>query len=54
LAPDIQEHIIFLPTYASGRAPLTDREVRPIVAEPDWGKQRERLAKFAGKTNRTK
>jgi len=40
LAPDIQEEILFLPRTVSGRDPITERDVRPIVAEMDWNKQR--------------
>lgn len=40
LAPDIQEALLFLPRVASGKDPLTERELRPIVATPDWRKQR--------------
>lgn len=41
LAPDIQEEILFLPRLESERDPVTERELRPIVAEVDWGRQRE-------------
>lgn len=40
LAPDIQEAILFLPRVEQGRDPITEREVRPIAAIPDWRKQR--------------
>ena len=40
LAPDIQEEIIFLPRTLSGRDPVTERKLRPIIAEADWGRQR--------------
>ena len=36
LAPDIQEEILFLPRTTSGRDPVSERQVRPTVAEPDW------------------
>jgi len=39
LAPGIQEEILFLPP-TSGRDPVSERQVRPIAAEPDWRKQR--------------
>ena len=39
LAPDIQEAILFLPRVQRGRDPITERELRPIAAEPDWRKQ---------------
>ncbi len=40
LAPDIQETILFLPRVERGRDPITERQLRPIAAEPDWQKQR--------------
>ncbi len=40
LAPDIQEAILFLPPVVKGPDPITERDLRPIVAEPDWVKQR--------------
>ena len=41
LAPDIQEHILFLPRTTTGRDPVSERQLRPIVAEADWDRQRE-------------
>jgi len=38
LAPDIQEEILFLPRTTSGRDPISERQVRPIAATPDWRK----------------
>ena len=40
LAPDIQEAILFLPPVRQGRDPLTERDLRPLVAEPNWTRQR--------------
>jgi hypothetical protein len=40
LAPDIQEALLFLPRVECGRDPITERDVRPIVAVSDWRKQR--------------
>jgi len=40
LAPDIQEAILALPRVEAGRDPITERELRPIAAIPDWRKQR--------------
>ena len=40
LAPDIQENLLFLPLVERGRDPLHERNLRPIVAVPDWRKQR--------------
>jgi hypothetical protein len=44
LAPDIQETVLFLPAVERGRDPVTERELRPIVAEVDWGRLRGRWA----------
>jgi hypothetical protein len=40
LAPDIQEQILFLPEVEAGRDPVKEWEVRPIMAEASWVKQR--------------
>ena len=40
LAPDIQEQILFLPAVEAGDDPVTERQVRRIVAVAEWGKQR--------------
>lgn len=40
LATDIQEEILFLPHTVRGPDPITERDIRPIVAEMDWNKQR--------------
>jgi len=39
LAPNIQEDILFLPRTQSGRDPISERQIRPIAAQPDWHKQ---------------
>jgi len=41
LAPDIQEALLFLPRTQKGRDPITERDLRPIAAESDWGLKRE-------------
>ncbi len=41
LAPDIQEQILDLPLVDRGRDPVTERDLRPIVAELDWRRQRQ-------------
>lgn len=41
LGPEIQEPILELPPVAAGRDPITERALRPIVAEPDWNRQLE-------------
>ncbi|MBX3385998.1 MAG: hypothetical protein KF768_05455 [Phycisphaeraceae bacterium] len=40
LAPDIQEAILNLPRVEKGRDQVTERDLRPISALPDWRKQR--------------
>lgn len=40
LAPDIQEQILDLPTVPKGRDPITERDLRPLVALASWRKQR--------------
>jgi hypothetical protein len=39
LAPAIQEAILALPPVPVGRDQITERTLRPIVAEPAWGAQ---------------
>ena len=46
LAPDIQEAILFLPPVEHGRDPIAERNIRPIVAIPDWRKQRREFAEL--------
>ena len=41
LAPDIQEALLFLPSVVEGRDPISERELRAVVAESDWQMQRE-------------
>jgi hypothetical protein len=40
LAPDILEAILFLSATDGGRAPIGERQARPICGVPDWQKQR--------------
>ena len=40
LAPDTQEEILFLPRTVQGRAPVVERDLRPIVSLLDWEEQR--------------
>lgn len=42
LAPEIQEALLDLPPVERGRDSMTERDVRPILAEIDWGIQRTR------------
>ncbi len=46
LAPDIQEALLFLPATRSGPDPLSERDLRPIVAQADWAEQRRLWAKL--------
>ncbi len=39
LAPVIQEAILGLPPVTTGRDPISERRLRPIVAEFEWDKQ---------------
>ena len=41
LAPDIQEALLFLPLTESPRDPISERDLRPLVAEPNWEEQRK-------------
>ena len=52
LAPDIQEALLFLPPIGQGPDPLTERDLRPIVAEPDWIRQRTLWAALMSSLNR--
>lgn len=40
LAPDIQEAVLFLPAVEQGKDPVTERQLRQIVAAVDWRRQR--------------
>jgi hypothetical protein len=46
LAPGIQEELLFLPRVTGGRDPITERGVRAIAREVDWGRQREMWEKI--------
>lgn len=46
LASDIQEALLFLPPVEAGREPLTERDLRPIVALDDWQTQRRLWAEL--------
>lgn len=41
LAPDLQEMVLHLPRTERGRDPLTERDLRPIAAIPNWIAQRK-------------
>lgn len=47
LAPDLQEEILFLPTFERGRNALTEKQLRPIAATPSWKKQRRIWARLS-------
>jgi len=47
LAPDIIEAILDLPLIERGRDPISERDLRPIVAQPNWAKQRELWRKLS-------
>jgi hypothetical protein len=40
LAPDIQETLLSLPPTTDRHHRITERDLRPIVAQPDWRRQR--------------
>jgi hypothetical protein len=40
LAPEVQETLLFLPRTVAGRAGITERDLRTVVAEVDRGRQR--------------
>ncbi len=40
LAPDIQEALLFLDRPTAGREPLGEVDLRKVIREPDWAKQR--------------
>ena len=44
LAPDIQEHILFLPRTENGRDIVKETDVRPIASTLDWCKRRRMWA----------
>lgn len=50
LAPDIQEALLFLPRVEHGKDPVTERDLRSVVAEIDWVRQREMWAASTRKT----
>ncbi len=53
LAPDIQEAILFLPPVVKGRDPITERHLRPLVAEPDWQRQRALWKRLTARRGRS-
>lgn len=53
LAPDIQEEILFLPRATKGRDRVTERSLRAITRELDWGRQRALAAGILVQSART-
>ena len=47
LAPEIQEAILDLPPVINGRDPISERQLREIVAQTDWGRQMNCGTKYA-------
>ena len=41
LAPEIQEAVLDLTPVVNGRDPVSERQLREIVAQMDWGRQME-------------
>ena len=48
LASDVQEAVLFLPRVQRGPDPITERDLRSIVAQPDWQKQRQMWRRLKG------
>jgi hypothetical protein len=46
LSPDIQENILFLPKTTKDRDPIREKNLRAIVAEPHWSRQRKMWANY--------
>jgi hypothetical protein len=46
LAPDIQEHLLFLPPVTQGRDPVKEWQVRPTTSATSWHTQRESWKKL--------
>ena len=44
LAPDIQEEILFMAPVRRGRAAITEKKLKPVLATLVWAEQRERFA----------
>jgi hypothetical protein len=46
LAPSIQEHILWLPPRTEGKETITERDLRKVVLEPFWDRQRALFEKL--------
>ena len=40
LAPSIREHLLCLPPRTAGKEGITERDLRQVVNEPRWDRQR--------------
>ncbi|MDP3938547.1 MAG: hypothetical protein Q8R92_10480 [Deltaproteobacteria bacterium] len=49
LAPEIQESILGLPPTTKGRTPISERDLRPLAATPEWAKQQRMWARLCGR-----
>jgi len=52
LAPDIQEEILFLPRVSVGRDPITERDLRAVIAIGGWDAQRYTWQRLRGRQRR--
>jgi len=50
LAPSIQEHILWLPPRTAGEESITERDLRQVVHEPHWDRQRLLFEKLVRRT----
>ena len=48
LSPYLQERILFLPDVHSGRDPVTERDLRSLLAIADWRQQRRLWSEYFG------
>jgi hypothetical protein len=46
LAPDIQEEVLFMASVAKGPAPVTERDLRPLLKTLVWSEQRAMWAEL--------
>jgi hypothetical protein len=46
LAPSIQEYILWMPPRRAGKEGMTERDLRKIVGEPRWDRQRSLFDKL--------
>ena len=46
LAPDIQEHLLSLSPRSREDEPITEHDLRAVVREPRWDRQREMFAQI--------